>query len=102
VRHAEGGRHGVVHPVWYAANGRSRRHRLLAEGADHGCPEDAIADREMTDVLGHVRDGAGELAAGNERGRHLDLVFVRYEQHVGVVDRRGVHPDPDLPRSERR
>ena len=39
---------------------------------------------------------------GNERRRHLDLVLVRDEQHVGVVDRGRVRPGPAPARPEHR
>src|SRR5437588_665763 len=42
-------------------------------------------------------DDTGELAPGNERRRHFDLVLVRDDQHVGVVDGRRAHPHPRLP-----
>ena len=41
------------------------------------------------DVVGDLVDDAGELAAGDERRRHLELVLAGDEQHVGEVDRRG-------------
>ena len=76
--------------------------RLLGEHADESCSDDAIAERDVGDVTGHLHDFAGELAARNERSRRRDLVLVGDEEHVGKVHRSGSHADARLTWTERR
>ena len=95
VRDAEGGRVPVVDAVRDAA----RRSRPPTTTSSANAPKSPVPNTRsptdrVGDAVGDLDDDTGELAAGDERRRHLDLVLVRDEQHVGEVDRGRVRPGP--------
>jgi hypothetical protein len=77
--HAEGGRHPVLEPGRPGPNRLGRHHNLSTERAGHRGPEHPLADAGLGDVPGDPGDDPGELAAGDERHRQLDLVLARHE-----------------------
>ena len=81
---------------------RRRDHDLLCERPHHRAPEDAVAHRHVAHVVGHLEDFAGELAPGYERHGNGELVLVRDQEDVGIIDGCGRHPDPCRPRLGRR
>jgi hypothetical protein len=52
-------------------------------------------------ALAHRLDHARDLAARCERALRLELVFILDDQHVGIVDRAGLHRDQHLSRARR-
>ena len=74
--------------------GRRGDDDLLGEPAmaEHG--DQPVADGPAVDALAHRLDLAGDLAAGRERPRRLELIFVLDDQHVGIVDGAGADPGP--------
>lgn len=84
--------------VGVVGNERCRRRvqeRPLGECPDGGGPENPLPGHKWRPRAGgqHL---AGELAARCERHRDPDLVFAGDQQHVGKVDRGGVHPHQEL------
>ncbi len=80
---------------------RRRDDDFFRKGADHRAPEDPVTHRGVRDIVRHLDDDAGELAARDERGRNGELVLIGDQQHVGEVHGRGLHADPRVPRTER-
>ncbi len=102
MRHPEGGGRLIVDTVGDMRQPGDRNGDLLGERAVHSHPADPLADRETICTLTGFDNRPGELATGNERCGHADLILVRDEQHVGKVHRRGADPDADLPRCDGR
>ena len=96
VGHPEGRRGALLDPVWYPGQSFGGHHHLFGEGAVHSGAGHPITDGEITCAIGDFGHYSGELAAHHEGRRHADLIMVGDQQDVGIIDRGGADPHPNL------
>ena len=99
---AGGGRGGGVHAVGSGTDHAGGEHRLLGEGTHQAGADHGVSGGEAVHAGSHLQDGAGQLAARDERRLHPELVRAGREEHVGEVDRRHLHSDAHIAVAERR
>ena len=101
VCHPERRSRALVDAVGDSGQTLGRHRDLFGERAEHLSSCHSVADGESACLAAHFDDDARELAADDERCRDADLVLVRDEKDVGVVDRCGADSHPYLPGFER-
>ncbi len=99
--HPERRRRTVADTVRNPGQRLCRDHDLLGEGAEHAGAGHPVPDGQIACSARDFDDDTRELATDHERRWHADLILVGDEKDIGIVDRRGADPHPDLTVLER-
>lgn len=96
MSHPECRRGAIVYAVGNTSQPRRGNTHLFGERTEQSGAGHPIADGEIISVRGNLGHHPGELTARDERHRHVNLVLVGDQQHIGEVHRGRADLDPYL------